>query len=154
MIRLLNHRIFMCSLVVFLAVLVFTFPVKADPEVTSGNINLGVVGEDEFIAGYVIIPRVPIYWQSDEPWRLTVGSLDSDMGSGDDAAYIKPLENILWRVSDTEDWQPVSVNREEIDWSTDTGSGVVYIDIIVLLDWLTDSPGEYRIDLEFTIDSV
>ena len=39
-------------------------------------------------------------------------------------------------------------------WSTDTGSGVVYIDVLVLLDWLEDAPGDYRVELVFTLEAL
>lgn len=154
MIRITYFRICRFLLIGILIVLFPAFPAMADIEVTSGNINIGVVGENEFMAGYVVIPRVPVFWQSTEPWRLTVSSLDPDMGSSDDAMNVKALEDVLWRVSESEDWQSISINCEEVEWSNETGSGVVYIDIMVLLDWLTDSPGEYSIDVEFSIESI
>lgn len=128
--------------------------VHAEQLVSTNQSNLIIVGEEEFMAGYFLIPGLPIFWESDEPWRLTVSSVDPDLGISDDARYIKPLDDLRWKLSEEQVWLPVSRDLEEIDWSTETESGVIYIDVMVLLDWLTDAPGEYHADIVFTIESI
>ena len=83
-----------------------------------------------------------------------MSSVDPDLGISDDARYIKPLDDLRWKLSEEPVWLPVSRDAEEIDWSAETGSGVIYIDVMVLLDWLTDAPGEYHADIVFTIESI
>lgn len=129
-------------------------PLCADPSVVADDLSFGVVGEDEFMDGYVLLPRIPVFWESDTAWRLTVSAVSPDLGISNDAGYIKPLDDLLWKLSDEEVWLPIRQDAEEVVWSTETGSGVVYVDIMVLLDWLADAPGEYRVDLVFTIGAL
>ena len=128
--------------------------VDASQIVDTASLNVGVVGEEEFMQGYVLIPRIPIFWESSEPFSLSVSSIDPVLGVSDDASYSKPLEDLQWKLSDEPDWFPLRQELEEMFRSTDTGSGVIYIDVIIELDWLTDAPGEYRTDLVFTIGSI
>jgi hypothetical protein len=127
-------------------------PARAEQTVSADRINLGIVGAEEFEAGYIVIPGVPVFWESDVPWRLTLSSIDPDLGVSNDARYAKPLDSLQWRLSDEQAWMPLSQDEEEVTWGAERGSGVIYIDVIVLLDWLTDAPGEYRVDLVFTIE--
>ncbi len=126
--------------------------VYADPSVDVHDLNLGLVGEDDFLAGHILIPGLPVHWQSDVPWRLLVSSVDPDLGPSDDAAYVKPLDDFLWKLSEDENWTPMSQYPEEVYWSTETGSGVIYVDVAVRLDWLSDAPGDYHADLIFTVE--
>jgi hypothetical protein len=124
----------------------------ADQSVTAGNLTLGMIGEQEFEAGYVLVPRLPIFWESDIPWTISIYSLDADLGISDEADFVKPLDDLLWKPSDEDVWLPLSQDPEEVAWSMDTGSGVVYIDVILRLDWLTDGPGDYQANILFTIE--
>ena len=144
-------------LVIILAItsLVFGSPVAANGlSITVTDINIGIVGEDEFIAGYVLVGAHPIFWESDIPWRITVCSLDPDLGSSDDGMYIKPLDDLLWKLTDEQNWQPMVQEEEEIDWSTDTGDGLILLDFVVILDWEKDVPGQYGTYLVFTIEGL
>ena len=111
-----------------------------------------MIGEEEFQAGYVVVPRLPVFWESDIPWTLSIYSLDADLGISDEADFVKPLDDLLWKPSDTDVWLPLSQDPEEVAWSFDTGSGVVYIDVILQLDWLSDGPGDYQANILFTIE--
>jgi len=151
------NRALVFSIVVLIAIIsaaVWTPPAHAEMSVSSNRVNAGIVGAEEFEAGYVVIPRIPIFWESDVPWHISVGSLDPDLGISSDSRYVKPLDDLRWRLSDGQSWVPMRQESEEIDWSSEPGSGVVYIDIVILLDWLRDAPGEYQADLVFTIESL
>ncbi len=129
----------------------------AAQSITIDDINIGTVGEDEFFAGYAFIPSRAIFWESDTPWRITVRSLDPDLGMSDNGTYIKPLGDLHWKLSDEEIWLPITQENKEIEWGTKTGEGlmgVVYVDFAVLLDWLKDVPGQYGTELVFTIESL
>ena len=132
----------------------------AAQSITVDDINLGVVGEEEFFAGYAFIPSRAIFWESDTPWRVTVSSLNPDLGMSDDGTYIKSLGDLHWKLSDEETWLPMTQEDEEIEWGTEMGTmgeggkGVIYVDFAVLLDWLKDVPGQYGTVLVFTIESL
>jgi len=132
---------------------------RADQSITVNNINLGIIGEEDFLAGYALAASQAIFWESDVPWRITVRSLDPDLGTSDDGSYIKPLEDLLWKVSDEETWIPMTREVEEIEWSggADEGAvglGVIYLDFVARLDWESDIPGQYRARLVFTIEGL
>lgn len=137
-----------------LAVLAAIYPSSAyaDQSVTAGNLTLGMIGEEEFEAGYVLVPRLPIFWESDSPWTISIYSLDADLGISDEADFVKPLGDLLWKPSDADVWLPLSQNPEEVAWSFDTGSGVVYIDVKLKFDWMSDGPGYYQANILFTIE--
>jgi len=141
-------------LAAILAFSIWSAPALADQTVSADRINLGIVGEEEFNNGYVVITKLPVYWESDVPWRLTVSSIDPDMGMSNDTRSVKPLDDLRWKPSDEQVWLPVRQDSEEVAWGADAGSGVIYIDVMVLLDWLTDAPGEYRTSLVFTIEPI
>ncbi len=126
----------------------------ATQSIAVDDINLGTVGEREFIEGYAFIPSRAIFWESDTPWRVTVSSLDPDLGISDDGTYVKSLGDLLWKLSDEETWLPMTQENEEIEWGTEMGKGVIYVDFAVLLDWLKDVPGRYCTELVFTIESL
>jgi len=126
----------------------------AEQTVTVNDINAGLIGEEDFYAGQVLIPRIPVFWTSDEPWRITVRSLEPELFASDDGIHIKSLDDLMWKLSDEEIWVQISQDPEEIDWSMESGSGVVYIDLIVELDWLLDPAGTYRLDLAFNIEAL
>ncbi len=141
-------------LLVLISLPIWTSAAYADQFVTANRINLGIAGEEEFMAGYVMVPRLPVFWESDVPWRLTVSSFSPDLGLSDDASYIKPLEDLQWKISEEQVWLPLSQDAEEVIWGTETGSGVIYIDVMVQLDWLEDTPGDYHADIILTIEAM
>jgi hypothetical protein len=146
--------------VLFIAIAVLLTPTaaRADQSITINNLNLGISGEDDFLAGYVLAPSQAIFWESDVPWRITVRSIDPDLGTSDDGSYVKPLGDLLWKVSDEETWTPVTREVEEIEWSGGTddtvGHGVIYLDFVARLDWEKDAPGQYGARLVFTIEAL
>jgi len=146
------RKILLISAVLVVIAAIFPSSAYADQSVTAGNMTLGMIGEEEFQAGYVVVPRLPVFWESDIPWTLSIYSLDADLGISDEADFVKPLDDLLWKPSDTDVWLPLSQDPEEVAWSFDTGSGVVYIDVILQLDWLSDGPGDYQANILFTIE--
>jgi len=146
--------ILLLNLMVAASLLLISPSANADQVISAGRVNFGVVGEAEFDAGYVLVPSVPVFWESEVPWRMTVRSLNPDLGVSENSRYVKSLSDLRWRLSDGQAWLPLRQDTEEVDWSTQTGSGVIYIDIVILLDWLKDAPGEYRTDVVFTIESL
>ncbi len=150
-----NNATRIITILIMASVIGFLFsaaPAYAEQAVTVSDINLGLVGEEDFANGYVFLPRVPVFWDSDVPWRLTIQSLGADLGAGDDGMTDKSLSDLLWKLSDEENWLPVTQDPEEVEWSMESGTGVVYIDLVVLIDWLYDSPGQYQVDLTFRIE--
>ncbi|MCX6646882.1 MAG: hypothetical protein NTY09_11115 [bacterium] len=117
------------------------------------DIVLGIVGETEFEAGYALLQNHPISWEDDVDWSITVRSLDADLGMSDGGLYTKLLSDLQWKLSTESVWIPMTQSDTEVD-SDVAGSGVIYIDIKVLLDWVQDAPGSYQADLEFTIAPV
>ena len=134
-----------------LAGLLTPIPAFAVQTITVNDIAMGIVGEDEFEAGYALLQNHSVSWESDTGWSITVRSLDADLGLGGGGLYTKLLSDLQWKLSSESVWIPMTQNDTEVDWSIDTGSGVVYIDIRVLLDWVNDEPGSYGADLLFTI---
>jgi hypothetical protein len=146
---------FWLVMILAIASLLLASPVAAtELSITVNDINFGIVGEDEFLAGYALVPAHAIFLESDIPWRVTVRSLDPDLGMSDDGMYIKPLGNLLWKLTDEQSWQPMAQEPEEVDWSVDTGEGLVLVDFVVILDWEKDVPGEYEARIVFSIESL
>jgi hypothetical protein len=126
--------------------------VYAVQNIVVNDMDFGVVGESEFMDGYALLLSQPISWESDVGWRITVYSLDPDLGLSNDGLYTKLLSDLQWKLSSGSLWVPMTQDATEVDWSSDTGTGVVYIDAKVLLDWVNDVPGNYQADLVFTIE--
>jgi len=137
---------------VFAAFWSASMPVRAAESVSVSGNQIIVAGEQEFEAGFVLIPRIPVFWQSDGPWRLMLSAADANLGTSSDASYVKPIADLSWRLSSTQAWMPLTQDMEEVDSSSKNGSGVVYIDLIVHLNWLKDAPGDYNVNLIFTIE--
>jgi len=145
------RNIILVLLVMTAGMMLGSAPAFADQMITAGDLSLGIAGEEEFLAGYVLVPRLPVFWESDTPWTLSVSSLDPDLGVSNDASFVKPLGDLLWRLSDEEVWRPMSQDPQELTWSFEMGAGVIYIDVLVRLDWLSDAPGIYRADIVFSM---
>ena len=137
-----------------LAILLLGSPAAAwaEQSITVSDIDLGIVGETEFVAGHALVRAHAIFWASDTPWRITVSSRDPNLGVSDDGSYIKPLGDLVWKLSDEATWTPMTQDAREVDWSDGTGEGAIHVDFVVLLDWLKDAPGRYGTELVFTIE--
>jgi hypothetical protein len=127
-------------------------PAYATQSVSLGGNQMVVAGEQEFEAGFVLLPRVPIFWESDGSWRLTVSAADPNLGASSDASYVKSLADLSWKLAGTQAWMPLTQDAEEVDSSDKTGSGVIYLDMAVRLNWLKDAPGDYNVNLIITIE--
>jgi len=139
-------------IIVSLAILLFVPSAAwAAQSISINDITVGPATADDFVAGGIYVHAQPIFWQSDEPWRITVRSLDPNLGISDDGTYIKPLSDLVWKMSDDVTWTPITQEEQEIDWSSETVEGVIYIDFVLTLDWLMDIPGNYGAELVFTI---
>jgi hypothetical protein len=119
-----------------------------------GDITFGTVGEDEYLRGFAYLPDVPVYWQSDVPWIITVRSLDPDLGASHDGTYVKPLSDLMFRPSGEKNWRRMRQDAEEIASGTETGEGTIYADFRVILKFQNDVPGRYRTTLIFTIEEL
>ncbi len=144
-------RVLCAAACLCLAVLLAARPALADQSISVSAINLGMAGEDDFYAGQIVVRYHPVYWESDIPWMITVRSLDADLGMSGDGSYIKPLADLQWKLSDENQWIAMRQDEEEVDSSSDTGSGAVTMDFRALLNWKRDRPGDYRATLRFTI---
>jgi len=140
-------------LAVFLLVLL-PIPVRAEQSISVNDINFGIAGEDDFFNGYILVQSHPIFWSSDTGWRITVHSADPNLGVSDDGTYVKPLSDLLWKLSDEEAWIPMTQDPEEVDWSENGGEGVIYVDFAIQLDWHRDFPGHYEAHLFFFIQDL
>jgi hypothetical protein len=146
-------------LIVLAIVLLGSPAAWATQSITVSDIDLGIVGEGEFLAGHALVAAHAIFWASDTPWRITVSSLDPNLGTSDDGSYIKPLGDLLWKLSDEATWTPMTQDAEELDWSAVVGEeaigeSAIHVDFVVLLDWLKDVPGRYGTKLVFTIEGL
>ena len=148
-----------CSLFTFI---LFTIPcslftlfaspaLSAEQSITVADINFGVVGEQEFIAGGAVLPRRPVAWESDVPWIITVESLDPNLGASDDGSYLKPLGDLEWKLSDDKRWKKMRQDPEIVLSGVESGQGTILLDWRVMLFWTKDLPGQYRATLRFTI---
>jgi hypothetical protein len=140
-------------LLIVIVILINPGRVFADQSLSTGNLDLGVIGEKEFLDGSIYYSNFPIFWESDEPWAITIESSSNEfmvIGKGEYSLQ-KPISDLLWRLTDGTDWYPLSINSEVVDWDDETGEGVIYMDFLLKLNWLTDGPGTYDADLTFTI---
>ena len=127
---------------------------QSDLNVTTGDLEFGVLDEEDMISGYAIVTDHPIFWKSNAPWTISVSSLNPDLGSSDDGSYIKPLGDLQWRLSGSgnDSWTSLSESPDEIKWENDTGTGIVYVDFRLILEWADDVPGDYSAELQFSIE--
>jgi hypothetical protein len=140
------------ALTVLIAGLFFyVTPVFADQSLTVGEFHLGIADENDFLSGRKTFNDVPVYWESDVPWQISMSSLDPNLGISDNGQYAKPLSDFLWKPSDKLQWVPLTQYPQEIGWGGETGNGVFYIDIEIVLDLAKDLPGDYRGDILFSI---
>ena len=137
-----------------LAILLLSPTAWAGQSISVNDINVGPATADDFVAGQIYIHAQPIFWQSDVPWRITVRSVNPNLGASDDGTYIKPLSDLMWKLSDDVTWTPVTQEEDEVDYGTDTGDGVIYVDFLLTLDWLKDIAGNYGAELVFTIGAI
>jgi hypothetical protein len=126
-------------------------PVLAAQSITVDDMMLGVIGKSEFDAGYAQLLNHPIYRSSTVDWDIFVCSLDPDLGMSTDGLYTKSLADLRWKLSSGSSWTPMTQIDTEVTFGYDTGPGVTYIDVRVLLNWVQDRPGSYQADLLFTI---
>jgi hypothetical protein len=148
-----DYRGVYCVLLLLTLLLIPT-AARAEQSITINDLNLGIIGEREYAAGFALMRAHPVFYRSDTPFRVTISSLDPNLGVSDDGTYIKPLGDLVWKLSDEPDWVPVTQEDEEVDWSDTPGEGALYVDFVVLLDWTKDVPGRYGARLVFTIEGL
>lgn len=141
------------ALFVLLAFLILSPAVMAQHSISVNDITVGPADSDDFVAGGMYIQAQPIYWSSDTSWTITVRSMQPNLGVSDDGTYIKPLDDLFWKLSDDESWIPMTQEEEEVDYGME-GEGVIYVDYVLTLDWLEDISGNYGAELVFTIWAV
>lgn len=115
-----------------------------------GDISI-TAGELEFNQGYALSSRNYIYWTSSVPWRVTVLSLEPNLGTSDDGQYVKPLSDLHWKLSGIPNWTPIRTDEEVVIESDEKGQGRFQVDYRLLLGWERDRPGTYGTTLRYTI---
>ena len=139
--------------VLFIVVLAISRGAHAEQFISAGDINFGTVGEMEFAAGQAALPLQPVSWRSETNWIITVMSLDSDLGTSEDGAYVKPLRDLEWKVSTRSQWNAMRQSEETVETGS-PGDGNLFLDWRVRLAWNKDRPGQYRTVLRFTISEL
>jgi len=145
--------IVMRVLFVLLVFLVLSPAAMAQQSISVNDITVGPVDSDDFVTGGMYIQAQPIYWSSGTSWTITVRAMQPNLGVSDDGTYIKPLDDLFWKLSDDESWIPMTQEEEEVDYGME-GEGVIYVDYVLTLDWLEDIAGNYGAELVFTIWAV
>jgi hypothetical protein len=149
-----RSNLIMPVLGVFLLFLILSPSASAQQTISFSDISIGPASADDFVSGQLYIQAEPIYWESDTPWRIFVRSVQPNLGVSDDGTYIKPLSDLMWKLSEDEVWNPMTQEENEIDFGSEPGEGVIYIDFLFSLDWMRDIAGDYGAEIVFTIQAV
>jgi len=119
-------------------------PITVTP--TPGNVVFPTPGVPEFDAGYVDQSGVTVTVQprpNKGPWELLIRSDMPDMGG-----YGKPVGDILWRLSGSSTWTPLTTTDQIVTQGQDTQDVVIYFRL--LLNWANDEPNTYTANIVFT----
>lgn len=143
-----------CCVLALLAILSPPVSATAAQSVVVQDINFGTVDADDFTAGAIALSREPVWWESDTPWRITVESLDPNLGSSFDSGYIKPLGDLQFKFHAFSQWITMQQHPQVLKDCYETGSGTIYADWRIQLDWALDRPGQYGAELLFTISEL
>lgn len=145
-----------CCLLAIWSVLVLPLPAHAAQAVVVQDINFGVVRKQDFNVGYSWLNRMPVWWESDTAWVITVESLDPNLGGSDDGSYTKSLDDLEFKLHKATGnrWITMLEQPQVLDEGTNTGSGTIYVDWRMLLSWTADRPGLYGTTLLFTISEM
>lgn len=108
-------------------------------------------GISDFDAGWVeysgIVVSVEPRKKQTGPWQLLVRTDDPDMGG-----YGKPVADILWRPAGSTTWTPLT-NTDQIVVQG-TGQQSVTVSFRLLLDYATDIPATYSLNLVFDAEEI
>jgi len=145
-----------CRLYIIVILLAFTglpgIPAQAAQSITAhSGVSLNATAFD-FDAGEKVSANNAIDWTSDVDWVVTVKSLNANLGQSDDLTYIKPLSDLLWKLSAGSSWTEVTTSDVTVQsGSVGGGSGSFDVDYKFLLSWSLDKPGTYTTTLQYTI---
>ena len=138
--------------ILFAFSVLYTLPAEAAQSITAPSdiaLNPGVA---DFNAGEKVSANNTIDWTSDVDWIVTVKSLNANLGPSDDLTYIKPLSDLLWKLSAGSSWTEVTTADVTVQTGPiGGGSGSFDMDFKFLLAWSLDKPGTYSTTLQFTI---
>lgn len=126
---------------------------QAATSVSVDDIRIKRPSKQDFRDGESKLERQPVKWESDTPWRITVESLDPNLGTSDYGGYTKLLSDLQWRLSNGRNWYEMRQQPQEVT-TGEAGKGTFQMDWRVLLDITRDRPGRYRAELRFTISAL
>ena len=143
------------SIVIFLAGVTPSVQAVVFLNVIPKKVNMGKVKISDYEAGYLektwgstIIVR-----DTSNDWKVLVKTNYDNMGVIGD--YAKPISDFNWKASGDYATQLTYIDLENYDVEVARGPqdilGRVYVDYKILLAWANDVPGDYNINVIYTL---
>jgi len=153
-----NWRTWLCSLSLLLALTVGIALISAPAQATSITVHADISLTAEvadFDAGHKTTGPHLVSWTWTEggSWKVTIQSLDADLGTSDDGTYTKPLSDLKWKRSVATTWNTMSMTPATVRTGT-ASSSYSNQDYRFLLSWFNDKPGSYGATIQYTITSL
>ncbi|MFC1546244.1 hypothetical protein ACFL4O_00810 [bacterium] len=124
--------------------------------VGKNHINMTPVKVKDYEAGYkeeLKANRIIVLNITDPAWKLFIKTNSNNMGIN--GTYTKPITDFEWRASGDYATQTTYIPITNYDVEAASGETgkkfTIYIDHKVLLLWSDDIPGDYNIDVTYTV---
>lgn len=142
----------MISCVLACLLLLSTFgAAAAETMVSIDDIEFDEPDRHDFNAEYIELLHEPLWWESDGAFIIELTALDANLGTSHDGGYVKPLRDLWFKLHDETEWQQLEQYTQTVYAGDGGGSGTLYLDWRVALDWEADRPGDYEATLVFTV---
>jgi hypothetical protein len=124
---------------------------KVKVQLSQNAVPFPTPGISEFDVGWVessgIVVTVQPRKKQTNPWQILIRTDDLDMGG-----YGKPVGDILWRPAGSTTWTPLTNTNQIVAQGTGQQSVTIYFRL--RLDYATDIPGAYSLDLALDAEEI
>ena len=125
--------------------------------IVPSTFNLGEVKAEDYQKGYIekFQGNIIILMYTGD-WKLTVKTNNPNMGVIGD--YAKAINDFQWKATGSDSTQTnyISIENHDVEVAKGgitPGATIIMIDYKVLLGWKKDIPGNYNIELVYTLTS-
>jgi hypothetical protein len=126
----------------------FTINSTQDLAIDNETVSITTPEVADYDAEYTKTASNTLTVKSNQGWKLSVKATSSDLGTS--GSYTKPLADFEWKEA-SGTFASISSTDAEVKTGTATAGEAVTVTYRAKLSWTADIPGNYSVDLTYTL---
>lgn len=119
-----------------------------DLGIDSVNVIIPIPTVADYDGGYTQTASNTLIVKSNEGWKLNVKATSANLGTS--GAYTKPLADFEWKEA-AGTFAAITATDAEVKTGSATAGETVVVTYRAKLSWTADIPGNYSVDLTYTL---